>query len=115
MRPNALRRRTALKHFHALVLAAAFAVALPALHAPARAEEVAQGSAVFDEAWRLVRDQFYDRTMRGLDWEAVGKKYRERYVAAGSGKDRSAVINAMLDELGASHLRHFTPADPAYY
>ncbi len=115
MRPFVLRPRAAIELCRALILAAAFAVALPALYAPAQAEQAAQGTAVFDEAWRLVRDHFYDRTMRGLDWDAVGNKYRPRYLSAATDKDRSAVINAMLDELNASHLRHFTPADPAYY
>ncbi len=71
--------------------------------------------AVFDEVWTLVRDKFYDRDLKGLDWAAIGNKYRPRYVTASGNVERSAVINAMLDELGASHTRHYTDEQTAYY
>src|SRR5207245_10442386 len=31
---------------------------------------------MFDEAWRLERDFYYDPKMGGLDWKAVGDHYR---------------------------------------
>ena len=70
--------------------------------------------AVFDEVWQSVRDYFYDPTLRHLDWAAMRERYRP-LVAAAADEERSAVINRMLDELAASHTRHYTPADPAYY
>jgi carboxyl-terminal processing protease len=70
---------------------------------------------LFDEAWRLARDRFYDSQMSGLDWNAIGDKYRPQATAAPSQQQLSAVINAMLAELKASHTGHFTPAEPAYY
>jgi carboxyl-terminal processing protease len=70
--------------------------------------------AVFDEVWQSVRDYFYDPTLRHLDWAAMKEKYR-RLAAAASDEERSAVINRMLGELAASHTRHYTPDDPAYY
>lgn len=70
---------------------------------------------VFDEVWRLVQNKFYDRNMLGLDWEAVGDKHRGAYAEAKTDVERSAAINAMLDELGVSHTRHFNKEQPAYY
>jgi carboxyl-terminal processing protease len=71
--------------------------------------------AIFEEVWRTVREHFYDPTFHGLDWAAVGERYRPLAAAAVSEAERSAVINRMLAELGASHTGHYTPADPAYY
>lgn len=97
---------------------AAVIVATSLTHAPtiafADAERVDRG-AVFDEAWNTVRDNFYDRTMRGLDWDKVKERHRPQYTAAKTDKDRSAAINAMLAELHASHMFHFTRDAPAYY
>lgn len=70
---------------------------------------------VFDEVWRQVRDGFYDPNLHGVDWQAIGDEYRPRYASAKSDAERSAVINAMLDKLGASHTRHYTKDQPAYF
>jgi carboxyl-terminal processing protease len=70
---------------------------------------------VFDEVWRTVQDHFYDPTFKGLDWAAVGERYRPLAAAAGSDAERSVVINRMLSELAASHTGYYTASDPAYY
>jgi carboxyl-terminal processing protease len=71
--------------------------------------------AVFEEVWRTVRDRFYDPMFNGLDWTAVGERYRPLAAAATSDDERSAVVNRMLSELAASHTGYYTSADPAYY
>jgi len=70
---------------------------------------------VFEEVWRTVHEHFYDPTFHGLDWAAVGDKYRPLAATAGSDVERSAVINRMLSELAASHTGYYTASDPAYY
>lgn len=70
---------------------------------------------VFDEAARLVRDNFYDRTLHGKDWNAVSARHRPAYLASDSAKGKSEAINAMLAELDASHMIHATPDDPRYF
>jgi carboxyl-terminal processing protease len=70
---------------------------------------------IFDEVVRTVQDNFYDPTLRGLDWQAVVEKYRPLAAAAISDEERSEVINRLLAELAASHTRHYTPSEPAYY
>jgi len=104
----ALRLAAGLALVGVLILSASFA---PNAHA----EATKPSAAVFDEAWRLVRDNFYDRTLKGLDWDKVGEAHRRDYLAASTDKERSAAINAMLKELGASHMMHATKANPAYY
>ena len=79
----------------------------------ARSEVVAPPA--FEETWRLVQSEFYDPTLRNLNWAEIGDKYRPLAAAAGSAEEQSAVINRMLGELGASHTGHFTPDQVAYY
>jgi carboxyl-terminal processing protease len=69
---------------------------------------------VFDEAWRLIRDNFYKRDL-AIDWERIKQSLRPDYDRAKSPEERTAVINRMLDRLGASHTRLYTKANPAYY
>jgi carboxyl-terminal processing protease len=98
-----------------LLVLSLFAVVLaapPATHAGA---DAANPTGAFDEVWRTVRDRFYDRNLHGLDWDAIGDKYRPLAAAAATDRAREDVINSMLAELHASHTGYFTPADTAYY
>ncbi|MBD3295472.1 hypothetical protein GF394_08260, partial [Candidatus Fermentibacteria bacterium] len=58
----------------------------------------------FDEAWRLLRDNFYDPEMHDVNWDSVGSLYRERAVASVINSDFNDVVKRMLGELSASHL-----------
>jgi len=93
--------------------------ALPFAYLPAEArstEPAAKSDThVFDDAWRIARDKFYDRNLKGLDWDAVGKRHRADYAQATTDAERSAAINAMLGELGSSHTHHYTKDETAYY
>ncbi len=70
---------------------------------------------IFDEVWYLAAEQFYDPEMAGLDWPAVGDRYRPQFLAAAGAEARARVINRMLGELETSHTRLFTAEEPAYY
>lgn len=102
------------------LLALALTVGVPApsiflVDSRAAGQQGKSDTDVFDEVWRLVQNKFYDRNMLGLDWEAVGDKHRGAYAEAKTDVERSAAINAMLDELGVSHTRHFNKEQLAYY
>jgi carboxyl-terminal processing protease len=102
--------------FHTVTWAQTDALPLPtAATEPASPASIEMHLAVFDEIWQTVQERFYDRTLRGLDWPALREQYRPLVAAAPSAEARSALINRMLSELGASHTRHYTPAEPAYY
>lgn len=59
---------------------------------------------VFDEAWRILRDGFYDPHFHGQDWTALHDKYRPWALRASTDRDFQDVFNMMLGELNASHL-----------
>ena len=102
----------------ALALATLAAPALLTLPTPAaaRAETAVKADTkVYDEAWRITRDKYYDAKLKGLDWDAVGDRHRAAYAAAKTDAERSAAINAMLAELKSSHTHHYHQGETAYY
>ena len=58
---------------------------------------------MFWEAWRFERDNFYDATMKGLDWKAVGDHYHSYLKYVNNRWDLTYVLGLMLGELGTSH------------
>lgn len=58
---------------------------------------------IFNEAWRIQRDWFYDPGMHGLDWEAVGEKYRRFIPDCGNRADLNYLIGEMIGELNVGH------------
>ncbi|GBC97856.1 Tricorn protease [bacterium HR17] len=59
---------------------------------------------MFDEGWRLLKEQFYDERMHGVDWNAVRDKYRPLMEHIAAKEDFYALVSLMLGELNASHL-----------
>ncbi len=59
---------------------------------------------MFDEAWRLERDYFYDTHMHGIDWKATHKKYRPLVDRVHSRAELSDLIAQMVSELSALHI-----------
>lgn len=58
---------------------------------------------LFEEAWGIVRKNFYDPAFHGKDWDAVKKLYRPEAEKARTPREIHGVINRMLGELKASH------------
>ncbi|MBC8423816.1 PD40 domain-containing protein [bacterium] len=65
-----------------------------------RGEEYLQ---IFDEAWRIQRDWFYDPGMHGVDWDATGAKYRRFVPDCGNRGDLNYLIGEMIAELSIGH------------
>ena len=84
-------------------LLGAVLLALAALPPAAGAQPVARAVETFDTAWTIVRDTHFDRTMNGLDWNAVREELRPRAVAAKTVDELRDVIRDMLGRLGQSH------------
>ena len=59
---------------------------------------------IFAEAWRALRDSFYDSTFRGQDWAALRERFTPLVVGARTTEELHTVINLMVGELRASHL-----------
>jgi tricorn protease len=58
---------------------------------------------IFDEAWRVNRDYFYDPGMHGADWLAIKKKYAAFLPDLTCRNDLNLVIQWMLSELSVGH------------
>jgi len=58
---------------------------------------------IFNEAWRIQRDFFYDANMHAVDWAAMGAKYRALVPYCGSRADLNYLIGEMIGELSAGH------------
>ena len=58
---------------------------------------------IFNDAWRLSRDFFYDPNMHGVNWENMRKKYGELLKDAVTRWDVNYVIGELIAELNASH------------
>jgi tricorn protease len=59
--------------------------------------------ALFEDAWRLERDYFYDRHMNGVDWLAMRERYLPLVDRVADREDLNDVIAQMVSELSALH------------
>ncbi|HQR32620.1 MAG TPA: DPP IV N-terminal domain-containing protein, partial [Blastocatellia bacterium] len=60
--------------------------------------------AVFNQAWTLQRDHFYDDKFHGANWDAVRAEYEPRIAGARTPDEMRRILNLMVGELNASHL-----------
>ena len=58
---------------------------------------------MFEEAWRLERDFYYDPAMGGLDWKKVGEHYRSLVPFAAHRNDLNYLLGELIGELSTSH------------
>jgi tricorn protease len=58
---------------------------------------------IFDEAWRVNRDYFYDPGMHGADWPAIKEKYAAFLPHLATRGDLDRLITWMLSELAVGH------------
>ncbi|MDQ6815645.1 MAG: PDZ domain-containing protein [Bacteroidota bacterium] len=60
---------------------------------------------IFNEAWRVNRDYFYDPNMHGVNWVAMKKKYEALLPDVASTNDLYRVMQWMFRELSVGHHR----------
>lgn len=60
---------------------------------------------IFDDAWRMQRDYFYDANMHGIDWQAVYKKYQPLLAFVQRREDLNELLVEMIAELQVGHNR----------
>ena len=68
-------------------------------------DPVAEWRQIFDEAWRINRDYFYDPHMHGNDWKAVKAKYEVFLPDVAVRQDLTRVMEWMFSELSVGHHR----------
>ncbi len=66
-------------------------------------DHVAERREVFEEAWRAMKNRFYDRDMHGVDWAAAKKLYEPLLGDIADNEELHTVIMQMIGELNASH------------
>jgi tricorn protease len=70
-----------------------------------RIDPRAEWAQIFDEAWRINRDFFYDPGMHGADWPAMRTKYEPFLDDLAVRSDLNRLIRWMCSELGVGHHR----------
>lgn len=58
---------------------------------------------IFNDAWRMERDYFYDKNMHGVDWDNMRTHYGKLVEDAVTREDVNYVIGELIGELSASH------------
>ena len=66
---------------------------------------------IFNEAWRMNRDYFYDPGMHGADWNAMKVKYEPFLAHASCKADLYRVMQWMFSELAVGHHRFGSDGD----
>jgi len=66
---------------------------------------------IFEEAWRVNRDYFYDPGMHGVDWNAMKEKYKVFLPHVTSRGDLYEMMQWMFSELGVGHHRFGSRGD----
>jgi tricorn protease len=66
-------------------------------------DPVAEWTQIFNEAWRMERDLYYEPGMHGLDWAAIRAKYGALIPYASCRQDVRYLIGEMIGELATSH------------
>lgn len=63
----------------------------------------AEWKQIFDESWRITRDNFYVENMHGADWDRVHEKYGQLLPYVNHRDDLTYLIGEMLGELNVGH------------
>ncbi|MBK9797721.1 MAG: PD40 domain-containing protein [Holophagaceae bacterium] len=68
-----------------------------------RVDPPAEWQQIYNDAWRLERDMFYDPGMHGVDWPAMKARYGKLLKDCVTREDVNFVIGELISELNASH------------
>jgi Tol biopolymer transport system component/C-terminal processing protease CtpA/Prc len=60
-------------------------------------------TAIFQQAWSYLRDNFFDPKFNGVDWNAVRTQYTPLVAGAATRDEMRRLLNLMVGELNASH------------
>ncbi len=69
-------------------------------------DPVQEWQQIFNDAWRLERDFFYDSTMHGVDWNLVKERYSKMMKGAMTREEVDFILGEMIGELSSSHTYH---------
>lgn len=58
----------------------------------------------FDQAWRVMRDHWYDERLGNRNWDSIRRKYMDAAAQAPDLETLATVVQLMLGEINGSHL-----------
>ncbi len=113
--------RKSLHAFLPIVLLTYTLICLRAPEARSQVESRVQGTGggviredrirVFDQVWRAIYDNYYDRRYRGVDWRMQREIYRQQAEMARNSAELYRVLRQMIGKLGDAHTRIYSPED----
>ncbi len=59
---------------------------------------------VFQQAWSLLRDNFFDPKFNGVNWDAERAQFAPRIAGAATAEEMRRIVRLMIGDLNASHL-----------
>jgi len=63
-----------------------------------------ESNQIFEEAWHVIKDRFYDPNHHGKNWELLKKTYKPLAMKASTRADFKTIFNKMLGQVNASHM-----------
>ena len=85
---------------------------LPLDRVRVRVEPAAEWAQIYGDAWRIMRDWFYDPQMHRVDWTAMREKYRPYLRHVAHRADLDHVLGELIGELNVGHA-YVQPGDVA--
>ncbi|MEA2463648.1 MAG: tricorn protease [Acidobacteriota bacterium] len=76
-----------------------------------RIDPKAEWQQEFNDAWRILRDWFYDPGMHGNDWNAIRTKYGQLVPYVAHRADLDYILGEVAGELNAGHVYVGSPSD----
>lgn len=76
-----------------------------------RIDPKAEWQQEFTDAWRILRDWFYDPGMHGLDWKGIREKYGQLVPYVAHRADLDYILGEVAGEMHAGHVYVGSPAD----
>ncbi len=79
-------------------------------HFEKRIDPKAEWAQMFTDAWRILRDWFYDPNMHGLDWKAIRVRYGALVPYVATRADLDYIFGEVAGELSSGHV-YVAPGD----
>src|SRR5689334_21436001 len=64
---------------------------------------------VFEQVWRAINENYYDRNFHGLDWLGQRQQYRPQVESARDNAEFYRLLRSMIGKLGDAHTRIYSP------
>jgi tricorn protease len=72
----------------------------------------AERQTIFEQAWSLLNENFYDPAFHGANWQETRARFAPYAAGTANNADLRRLISLMIGELNASHLGISAPPDP---